>query len=106
MKVWDFVCVNSATQEPIAKFGVNIWAVKEVGNFYFEKREEEITEEMRDEVVITGLTLLYVMITRMNNPLHLLGAAFAKPGKVEGEGQGAKEDIKLAYQDDGKSKMT
>lgn len=42
---------------------------------------------MRDEVVITGLTLLYVMMTRMNNPLHLLGSVFSKPGKVEGKGE-------------------
>jgi hypothetical protein len=24
------------------------------------------------------------MMSRMNNPLHLLGSAFSKPGKVEG----------------------
>ena len=58
--------------------------MKQVGNFYFDKTEEEVSESLRDEVVITGLTLLYVMTTRMNNPIHLLGAAFAKPGKVEG----------------------
>ncbi|KAI4630990.1 hypothetical protein J4E83_002516 [Alternaria metachromatica] len=86
MKVWDFVCINSATQESIAKFGVNLWAMKQVGNFYFEETEEQVTEALRDEVVVTGLTLLYLMMTRMNNPIHLLGAAFAKPGKVEGDG--------------------
>ncbi|RYO26078.1 hypothetical protein AA0113_g3943 [Alternaria arborescens] len=84
LKVWDYVCINSATQEPIAKLSVNWWALKQVGNFYFDKTEEEVSESLRDEVVITGLTLLYVMTTRMNNPIHLLGAAFAKPGKVEG----------------------
>lgn len=87
MKVWDFVCINSATQESIAKFSVNLWAMKQVGNFYFEKIGEEVTEALRDEVVVTGLTLLYLMMTRMNNPMHLLGAAFAKPGKVEGDGK-------------------
>jgi hypothetical protein len=76
--------VNSATQEPIAKFGVNIWAMKQVGNIYFEKSESNIEEKLRDEVVVTGLTILYVMMSRMNNPLNLLGSAFAKPGKVEG----------------------
>jgi hypothetical protein len=86
LKVWDYVCVNSITQEPIAKFSVNLWALKQVGNFYFEKRENGVPESLRDEVVITGLTLLYVMTTRMNNPVHLLGAAFAKPGKAEGGG--------------------
>ncbi|KAI4643381.1 uncharacterized protein J4E78_009850 [Alternaria triticimaculans] len=86
MKVWDFVCINSATQESIAKFSVNLWAMKQVGNFYFENAEDKVTETLRDEVVVTGLTLLYLMMTRMNNPIHLLGAAFAKPGKVEGDG--------------------
>jgi hypothetical protein len=89
LKVWDFVCVNSVTQEPIAKFGVNLWALRQVGNFYFEKSESEIEEGLRDEVVVMGLTILYVMMTRINNPLHLLGSAFSKPGKVEGnEGTG------------------
>ncbi|KAL1795601.1 hypothetical protein ACET3X_005825 [Alternaria dauci] len=85
LKVWDFVCIKSVTQEPIAKFTVNWWALKQVGNFYFDKREEEVPEGLRDEIVITGLTLLYVMTTRMNNPVHILGAVFAKPGKVEGD---------------------
>ncbi|KAH6868494.1 hypothetical protein BKA58DRAFT_440941 [Alternaria rosae] len=105
MKVWDFVCINSTTQESIAKFSVNLWAMKQVGNFYFEKTGEEVTEALRDEVVVTGLTLLYLMMTRMNNPMHLLGAAFAKPGKVEGDG---KEGV-VAQEDGastGKAKIT
>jgi hypothetical protein len=83
LKVWDFVCLDSATQTPIAKFSVNWWALKQVGNFYFEKSAAEISKGVRDEIVVTGLTILYVMATRMNNPLHLLGATFAKAGKVE-----------------------
>jgi hypothetical protein len=77
------VCVNSVTQESIAKFSANLWALKQVGKLYFDKTEDEVSESLRDEVVVTGLTLLYVMMTRMNNPINLLGAAFAKPGKVE-----------------------
>lgn len=80
------MCLD-ANQLPIAKFSVNLWAVKQVGNFHFEKPKAEISEDMRDEIVVTGITLLYVMTTRMNNPLNLLGAAFAKPGKVEGSGE-------------------
>ncbi|KAJ4310561.1 hypothetical protein N0V94_008379 [Neodidymelliopsis sp. IMI 364377] len=83
LKVWDFVCLDSATQTPIAKFSANWWALKQVGNFYFEKSAAEVSKEVRDEIVVTGLTVLYVMATRMNNPLHLLGATFAKAGKVE-----------------------
>jgi hypothetical protein len=86
LKIWDFVCLD-ANQLPIAKFSVNWWALTQVGNFHFEKSREEVTKEVRDEVVVMGLTLLYLMAARMNNPLHLLGAAFAKPGKV-GTGEG------------------
>ncbi|KAH7359794.1 hypothetical protein BKA66DRAFT_445125 [Pyrenochaeta sp. MPI-SDFR-AT-0127] len=82
MKIWDFVCLD-ANQLPIAKFSVNLWAIKQVGNFHFEKSKKEISEALRDEIVVTGITLLYIMMTRINNPLNLLGAAFAKPGKVE-----------------------
>ncbi|KAA8611914.1 hypothetical protein PtrSN002B_011439 [Pyrenophora tritici-repentis] len=85
MKIWYFVCINSVTQEPIAKFAVNYWALKNLGNFYFEKSAGEIPDNLRDEVVVTGLTILYTMATRINNPIQLIGAVFAKPGKVEGE---------------------
>jgi hypothetical protein len=81
LKTWDFVCLD-AQQLPIAKFAVNLWALVQTANFYFEKRAEEISKEMRDEVVVTGTTIVYLMTVRANNPLHLLGAAFAKPGKV------------------------
>jgi hypothetical protein len=85
MKTWDFLCLDSTTQLPIAKFSVNLWALKQVGNFYFEKSAAEVSRELREEVVVTGLTILYVMMTRMNNPLHLLGATFAKAGKVDND---------------------
>lgn len=84
LKLWDFVCLD-ANQIAIAKFSVNWWALKQVGNFHFDKSADEVTKEARDEIVVTGLTLLYVMTTRMNNPLHLLGSVFAKPGRVEHE---------------------
>lgn len=86
LKIWDFVCLD-ANQMPIAKFSVNWWAVKQVGNFHFEKSKDAVTREARDEIVVTGITLLYVMVTRINNPLNLLGAAFAKPGRVDGKGE-------------------
>jgi hypothetical protein len=84
LKLWDFVCLD-ANQIAIAKFSVNLWAVKQVGNFYFEKSAGGVKREARDEIVVTGLTLLYVMMVRMNNPLHLLGSVFAKPGRVGGD---------------------
>ncbi|KAJ4381425.1 hypothetical protein N0V86_003776 [Didymella sp. IMI 355093] len=83
LKIWDFICIDSKTQAPIAKFSVNWWAIKQVGNFYFEQSAAALPKEVRDEIVTVGLTIFYVMATRMNNPLHLLGATFAKAGKVE-----------------------
>lgn len=87
LKTWDFVCLDSNTQLPIAKLSANWWALKQVGNFYFEKNAADLSKEACDEVVVTGLTIMYVMMTRMNNPLHLLGATFAKAGKVEDDKQ-------------------
>ncbi|KAH7389634.1 hypothetical protein DE146DRAFT_620307 [Phaeosphaeria sp. MPI-PUGE-AT-0046c] len=89
LKVWDFVCLD-ANQIAIAKFSVNWWAVKQVGNFYFEKPAHHVTKDMRDEIVATGLTLLYVMTTRINNPLNIVGSVFGKTAKVDGE---VKKDI-------------
>jgi hypothetical protein len=82
MKVWDFVCLNAVTQEPIAKLGMNMWGLKTVASFEFESGEG-VSEAVRDEVVVTGLTLAYIMSVRISNPLNLVGAAFAKTGKVE-----------------------
>lgn len=83
MKIWDFHCIDSTTQASIAKFSVNFWALKQVGNFHFEQSAAMLSKDVRDEVVTAGLTIFYVMATRMNNPLHLLGATFAKAGKIE-----------------------
>ncbi|KAH5159688.1 hypothetical protein HBH69_057060 [Parastagonospora nodorum] len=96
MKIWDFICVD-ANQIAIAKFSVNIWAMKQVGNFHFEKSAEAISKEARDEIVVMGLTLMYVMVCRMNNPLNLLGSMFAKPGRVD-DGKGG--DVELENRKD------
>lgn len=81
-KTWDFVCLD-ANQLPVAKFSANWWALKAVGKFEFKNKKEDLSEEQRDEIVVTGMTVFYLMMTRMNNPFHLVGAAIAKPGKVE-----------------------
>lgn len=85
-KTWDFVCIDAA-QMPIAQFSANLWKLVEVGNIYFAKSAATVTDAQRDEVVFTGLTIFYIMVTRMNNPLHLLGAAFSKPGVVKAGGE-------------------
>jgi hypothetical protein len=84
MKLWDFVCLDE-NQIAIAKFSVNLWALKEVGNIYFEAPASKLSKEAMDEIVVTGTSILYVMMVRMNNPLHLLGSVFSKPGRVDGK---------------------
>jgi hypothetical protein len=81
-KTWNFICLDK-NQLPIAQFAANWWAMKAVGKFQFERSRETLSDAQRDEVVITGLTLMYMMMSRINNPLTLVGAAFAKPGRVE-----------------------
>lgn len=87
MKTWNFVCLD-ANQLPIAKFSVNLWALKEVGNFHFTQSAGEISKAARDEIVVVGITLFYVMYVRMNNPLNLLGSIFGKAEKVGTNGEG------------------
>lgn len=90
MKLWNFVCLDK-NQLPIAKFSANIWALKEVGNFHFTESGEELGREARDEVVVVGLTLFYVICHRMNNPLNILGSMFGKAGPVRGTENGGSE---------------
>lgn len=87
MKTWDFVCLDEK-QLPIAKFSLNSWALKQIGTMEFGR---VVSEEQRDEVVITGLTVLYVMGMRLINPLQIFGLVFASTGVKglkEGEGEG------------------
>ncbi|KIX00094.1 uncharacterized protein Z518_10231 [Rhinocladiella mackenziei CBS 650.93] len=77
-KTWDFVCVDDQ-QNPVAKFSTNIWMVKKVGNIEF--MDKNISDELRDEIVVTGLTLYYCMATRVNNIFNLFGAVFSRPGR-------------------------
>ena len=84
--------MDSNTQLPIAKFSVNWWALMQIGKFHFDKSAAELSKEVRDEVVVVGLTIFYVMLTRMNNPLNIVGAIFANAGKVEEQDAG---DVEL-----------
>lgn len=63
----------------------------QVGIFHFEESAADLSKEGRDEIVVVGLTIFYVMITRMNNPLNIAGAIFARTGKVEQQKAGDME---------------
>lgn len=78
-KTWDFICLD-VDQNPVAKFSANIWAVKKVGNIKFMASKSTLSDAMRDEIVVTGLTLYSCMVLRSNNILSLFGAIFSRPG--------------------------
>ena len=65
---------------PVAKFSSNIWACKKVGNIEFLGSKAATSNVVRDEIVVTGLTLFCCMALRMNNILSLFGAIMARPG--------------------------
>lgn len=77
-KTWDFVCVDEQ-QMPIAKFTANIWAMKKLGKIEFMGPKAD-REALRDEILVTGLTLVYCMTLRSSSIFSLFGAFFASPG--------------------------
>ncbi|KIW59503.1 hypothetical protein PV05_03947 [Exophiala xenobiotica] len=81
LKKWDFVCVDQH-QNPVAKLSVNIWAIRKLGGFEFMGPKAD-SRELREEIIVTGLTLFYLMFLRANNILSLVGAVFARPGPLE-----------------------
>ena len=83
LKTWDFICLDG-NQLPVAKFSANIWALKAIGNIDF-MGPKAGSQEVRDEIVVTGLTLFYCMALRTNSVLSLFGALIAKPGHLEKE---------------------
>ncbi|KAL5337607.1 hypothetical protein BJX70DRAFT_227371 [Aspergillus crustosus] len=76
---WDFVCVDER-QRPVARYSAKIWGVKKIGLIEFaDGRGVALSEEMRDEIVVTGMTLFYCMWLRVNNIFSLFGSIFHKP---------------------------
>ncbi|KAJ5585399.1 uncharacterized protein N7459_005199 [Penicillium hispanicum] len=78
-KTWDFICVDE-NQIAVARFAVNMWAVKKVGQIEI-LGPKAYDEAARDEIVVIGLTLVYCMWLRVNNPLNLVGSAFLHKDK-------------------------
>ncbi|KAL4792775.1 hypothetical protein BDV19DRAFT_367724 [Aspergillus venezuelensis] len=87
---WDFVCVDEH-QRPVARYSAKIWGLKKIG--YVEFMDDGVlTEAMRDEIVVTGITLFYCMWLRVNNIFSLFGAALHK--KEEGPAEGSTGETK------------
>lgn len=77
-KTWDFVCVDEQ-QMPVARFMTRVWALKNYGRIEF-MGPRAGSEALRDEIVVTGLTLVYCMALRSASILSFFGAFFASPG--------------------------
>ncbi|KAJ5786255.1 uncharacterized protein N7503_011467 [Penicillium pulvis] len=74
---WDFVCTDEQ-QMPVAKFTANLWGIKKIGKI--ELMGPSSNEEgVRDEMLITGMTLAYCMVVRASNMFSLLGSIFGDP---------------------------
>ncbi|OJJ37044.1 hypothetical protein ASPWEDRAFT_38680 [Aspergillus wentii DTO 134E9] len=78
LKTWNFVCVDEQ-QMPVARFSANVWAVRKMGNIEF-MGERAYSDAVRDEIVVTGLSLFFCMLIRSNNILSFFGAVFSRPG--------------------------
>jgi len=79
LKKWGFVCLDRK-QMPVARFQVNVWAAKKIGVIELLGTAAE-REGVRDEIVVTGLTLFYFTILRASSIFSFFGAVFSRPGK-------------------------
>ncbi|ODH49702.1 hypothetical protein GX48_04227 [Paracoccidioides brasiliensis] len=96
-KTWDFVCLDE-NQMPLAKFSANAWSLKKVGhitligsNIAAATDSDTISDAVREEIVVTGLTLFYCMVLRSSSILSFFGAIFARPGHDERERERERE---------------
>ena len=54
--------------------------MKKVGEIEFLETRAGSSDAIREEIVVTGLTLFYCMVLRSNSMLSLFGAIFSRPG--------------------------
>ncbi|KAL8858795.1 MAG: hypothetical protein Q9178_004712 [Gyalolechia marmorata] len=80
-KTWDFVCLDEH-QMPVAKYTANLWGLNKIGKIEF-LGPNATSEAVRDEIIVTGLTLTYCMILRTTSLLSFFGAVIAQPGPIK-----------------------
>ncbi|KAF2497642.1 hypothetical protein BU16DRAFT_525273 [Lophium mytilinum] len=80
LRTWDFVCLDEA-QMPVAKCVINNWGITRVGWIEFLGERAAESEKAREEIMVTGITLMYCMALRFSNFFSLFGAVFARPGR-------------------------
>jgi hypothetical protein len=78
-KHWDFILLNS-NKEPVARFHSNIWAVSKLGFLEF---MGDYSAETKEEICITGCSVYYNTLLRMNNLFQFFGALGAKTGPIQ-----------------------
>jgi hypothetical protein len=79
-KTWDFICLDEHGVA-VARFLARNWSTNRVGLIEFMGPKDTISDAVRDEIVVTGLTLFYCMVLRSTSVLSLFGAIFSSPGK-------------------------
>jgi len=84
LKTWDFICLDSR-QMPVAKFSANLWTLKKVGNIEFMGEKTATSEAARQEIIVTGMTLMYTMAIRTSSLFSFFGAFFARTGPIDEE---------------------
>ncbi|KAJ6110605.1 hypothetical protein N7486_002840 [Penicillium sp. IBT 16267x] len=77
VSTWDFVCTDEQ-QMPVAKFTANLWGMKKIGEIKLMGSSSH-DGGVRDEMLITGMTLAYCMVVRTGNIFSLLGSIFGDP---------------------------
>ena len=89
---WDFICLDQKTQEPLARFSSNIWAVKKIGFIEFMGTP---SRALKEELLVTGMTLFYCMLSRTQNIFAFFGAIFANTGPIGAEEAGRERTIEM-----------
>ncbi|KAL8993457.1 MAG: hypothetical protein Q9169_006326 [Polycauliona sp. 2 TL-2023] len=89
-KTWDFVCMDE-NQIPVAKCTANWWGIKKIAWIEF-LGDRVISEAARDEIVVTGLTIMYCMIIRTISLPNMVGMIVARPGHIK-DGSGQQQSV-------------
>jgi hypothetical protein len=64
----------------VARFHSNVWAVTKLGLLEF---MGDYSAETKEEICITGFSVYYNWLLRMNNVFQVFGAIGAKTGPIE-----------------------
>ena len=79
-KTWQFTCLDENLL-PVARVKANVWALKALGTIEF--LGDSMSQDLREEIIVTGITLYLCMGYIISSPLSLLGAAVSKTGPIE-----------------------